>query len=91
MEVIFDGSARMSLERLSEFLLWCIGLNAVLLVLWFAAWVFGGERIHRLHTRWFRLDRAAYDAAVFQLLGLYKVGLWLFFIIPWIAVQAIRS
>lgn len=80
----------MSIDRLSGFLLWCNGLHVSVLALWWLAWTLAADRIHRLHSRWFRLERADYDAALFRLLGTYKIGVWLFFIIPWIALQAIR-
>lgn len=81
----------MTLDLLSTVLLLCIAINYAVLLAWFTAWAFAGDAIHRLHSRWFRVERATYDAATFLLLGSYKLGIWLFFVVPWIALQVASS
>lgn len=77
----------MTLDQFQSFLLCAAGLNYAALLLAFAAWVFAGEALYRLHARWFRIDRARYDATAYLVFGLYKLGIWLLFLVPWLALR----
>ena len=72
---------------LAPFLLWCALLNYGVLLIGFVAWTAWGEPLYRMHARWFRLDRAQVDFAVYLMLGLYKLAIWLLFVVPWIALR----
>jgi hypothetical protein len=72
---------------LAPFLLWCALLNYGVLLVVFIAWKAFGDPLYRLHARWFRLDRAQADFAVYLMLGLYKLAIWLLFLVPWIALR----
>lgn len=74
---------------LGPFLLWCALLNYAVLLLAFIAWVGWGDALYRLHARWFRLERAQCDAALYMMLGLYKLAIWLLFLVPWIALRVV--
>lgn len=81
----------MSAETLSSVLLAGIAINLAVMLVWFGAWTFAGDSIYRMHTRWFRIERSTYDAITFVLLGGYKIGTWLFFVVPWIALQMVSA
>lgn len=81
----------MTLAQLQSFLLWGAALNYAVLLLAFAAWTLAGDALYRLHARWFPIERAQCHAAVYLMLGLYKLGIWLLFVTPWIAVCIVRS
>ena len=70
-----------SLE-LQSLLLWSAALHYALLVVSFLAWRAAAPALFRVHARWFGLDRARYDALAFLILGLWKLGIWLFFLVP---------
>ncbi|WP_211327672.1 DUF6868 family protein [Solilutibacter pythonis] len=75
------------LEILRRFLGLCVlGHYAVLLV-WFGVFVFVGDGLYRLHARWFRLGREAFDALHYGGLAAYKIGVLLFFFVPWFALR----
>jgi hypothetical protein len=81
----------MTLDQLQAFLLWGAALNYVALLVTFATWVLAGDAICRIHARWFALDRAQCHRSVYLMLGVYKLGIWLFFVVPWLALLIVRS
>ena len=81
----------MSMAQLQSFLLWGAVLNYAVLLLAFVAWVLAGDALYRLHARWFPIERAQCHAAVYLMLGLYKLGIWLLFVTPCIALYIVRS
>jgi hypothetical protein len=81
----------MTLEQLQSFLLWGAVLNYAVLLVAFASWVFAGDALYRLHTRWFAIDRAQCHRSVYLMLGVYKLGTWLFFVVPWLALLIVRG
>lgn len=81
----------MTISQLQSFLLWGAGLNYATLLVAFAVWASAGDSLYRLHARWFRIERAQCDAAVYLMLGLYKLGIWLLFVIPWIALCIVQN
>ena len=81
----------MTLAHLQSFLLWAAALNYALMILVFLAWIVAGDSLYRLHTRWFAIDRAHCDIAIYLMLGFYKIVTWVFFIVPWIVLCILRS
>ena len=76
---------------LGPFLLWCALVNYVVLLLGFFAWVGWGDALYRLHAHWFHLERAQCDVAIYLMLGLYKLAIWLLFLAPWIALHLMHA
>lgn len=81
----------MTLPQLQSFLLLGAALNYAILLLGFLAWVLIGDALCRLHARWFALDRAQIHQAAYLLFGAYKLAIWLFFIVPWLALYLLRQ
>ena len=80
-----------TLSQVQSFLLWGAGLNYLVLIIGFLAWIWAGDALYRLHSRWFDIDRATCNAAAYVLLGLYKLGTWMFFVVPWLVLCILRS
>ena len=76
----------MTQPELQSFLLWGAGLNYALLIVFFFAWVWAGDAIYRLHSRWFDLDRRTVDALAYLMMGLFKLAIWMFFFVPWLVL-----
>jgi hypothetical protein len=68
----------MDLIELKNFLLWNLGFNYLILLIWFGAFVFARDAIFRLHSRWFALDRAQFDLIHYAAMAIYKIGILLF-------------
>jgi hypothetical protein len=75
------------MAQLQSFLLWSALLNYGVLLVVALLWIAWGQALYRLHARWFHLDRAQCDFAVYLMLGLYKLAIWLLFLVPWLALR----
>jgi hypothetical protein len=73
-----------------SFLLWCAIINYGILLLSFIGFAKAHEAIYGLHRRWFDLPKAQFDAIVYVLLGLYKLGIWFFLIVPCLVMYLIH-
>ena len=71
---------------LKHVLLWCVGLNYVVLLAWFGAFVFAHDWMYGMHTRWFKLSVETFDAIHYAGLSVYKVGIILFSLVPLVAI-----
>jgi hypothetical protein len=76
----------MNVELAKSVLLWCLVINYVILLLWFLVFCLAHEWMYRLHTRWFNLSRERFDFAHYLGMSVYKVGVLLFNLAPYIAL-----
>ena len=76
----------MDAARLVRVLLFCAGLNYLVLILWFAAFLAAKEWLYRLHTHWFHLSADAFDALHYGGMAIYKIGILLLNVAPLIAI-----
>jgi len=76
----------MSIEVVRNALLWCAVINYGLLLAWFLLLVLLRGWMHRLWGRWFRLSAEQFDAINFAGMALYKVGILLFNLVPYLAL-----
>ena len=76
----------MMTEHAVRVLLWCTGINYIVLLVWFAAFVFGHDMMFRLHTRWFKLSPERFDAIHYASMAVYKVLVLVFNMVPLLAL-----
>jgi hypothetical protein len=79
----------MSIEIARSTLLWSAVINYGVLLVWFVVYVFRYEWLHRLSGRWFRVTREQFDAFNFAGIALYKLGIILFNLVPYIALRIV--
>lgn len=79
----------MSMEMARNALLWCAVLNYGLVVVWFWLYVLAREWLYRLWGRWFRLTAEQLDTINFAGIVLYKVGILLFNLVPYVALRIV--
>lgn len=79
----------MNAHNLSQFLLWCTALNYAVLTVWFLAFMLGHDAMYRLHGLWFKLSREQFDAIHYASMAVYKVGVLLLNLVPYVALQAL--
>ena len=77
----------MSLELVRAFFLWCTVINYGVLLVWLLAFVFAHDWIHRFHGRWFRLSRDQFDALHYAGMSIFKIGIMLFCLVPFIVLS----
>lgn len=80
----------MNVQQLHEFLLWSTVLHYAILFLWFGVFVMARGGLHRLHGRWFDLSPSAFDAVHYAGMGLYKLLIAVFSLVPLIALTLMR-
>lgn len=71
----------------SRFLLWCLGFNYLVLMLWFALFCGLHDSLYRLHARWFRISMERFDVVHYAGMAAYKIGILLFNLVPWLALR----
>ena len=78
----------MTLPELSAFLGWCAVINIGLLCLTAAPVMLAGDRLSALHHRLFGVDRAEMRRLYIWAISIWKILLWVFVLVPWLALQA---
>lgn len=76
----------MNIETLQSLLGWSAVVNMGLLLYWWAMFVWAHEWIYRLHSRWFLISRQQFDAIHYGGMGLYKLFILFFNVIPWLLI-----
>ena len=77
----------MSVAQARDFLLCCAVINYAVLFVWFGAFVFAHDWMVRLHTRWFKISPAQLDAVHYGGMAVYKIGILLLNLVPYIALR----
>ena len=80
----------MNLDQISDFLLACLLLNYVILLWWFAVFSLAHDWLYQLHGRWFELTPEQFDALHYGGMTLYKIGVLLLNLVPWLALQMLH-
>lgn len=76
----------MTTNEMKEVLLWCVGINYGVLLVWFGVFVYAHEWMYRLHTRWFKLSVETFDALHYAGVSIYKIGIILLNLVPLVAL-----
>ena len=76
----------MTTTSITEFLLWCVGINYGFLLLWFVGFAFAHDWMYRLHRRWFRLSVETFDAIHYAGMAAYKLAILLLNLAPLLAL-----
>ncbi len=81
----------MDIAMLTRFFMWCTILNVALLVLsvLVVAFGFGSDFVYRIHCTWFPMPRDTFNSVLYLLIGIYKIFVFVFNIVPWIALTII--
>jgi hypothetical protein len=80
----------MSIEMARGFFLWCSVINYAVLLLWAVPVMFWRDGLYRLWGRWFRLSPEQFDMLNIGGITLYNLGIFLFNIVPCIALYLVR-
>ena len=80
----------MNIEMLSQFFLWCsiINLGASLLV--FIVVTIGKKKVYKIHSKLFNVSEEKAAEAIYSSMINYKTIIFVFNIIPYIAIQIIK-
>jgi hypothetical protein len=81
----------MELETLRAALGWCTLINLGLLIWWFLCLVLARDLIYRVHTRFFEVSRHEFNLMHYAGMGLFKIGIMLLNLGPYIALRIVGT
>jgi len=70
------------MHEIKQLLLWSLGINYAILLIWLGVFTNAHGWIYRLHTRWFKLTVDTFDAIHYAGMAVYKIGVILFILVP---------
>ena len=76
----------MNIDIVRTVLLWCAVINYALLLCWFLFFIFAHDWMFRFYGRWFRMPMEQFDAIHYAVMAIYKIGIILFNIVPYVAL-----
>lgn len=79
----------MTIEVTRNFLLWCTVIDYGVLLVWFLVFVFAHDWMLRIHGRWFRLSPDQFDALHYAGMSIFKIGIILFNLVPFVVLSII--
>jgi hypothetical protein len=79
----------MSIELTRNFLLWCTVINYGILLVWFLVFTLAHDWMRSLHGRWFRLSDEQFDALHYVGMAIYKIGILLLNLAPFLVLSII--
>ena len=79
----------MNIEAVRDFFLWCTVINFGVLLLWFLLFIAAHDWMRKLHRRWFRLSVKNFDAIHYAAMAIYKIGILLFNLVPYIVLRIV--
>lgn len=79
----------MDVQMLTRFFMWCTILNVSLLIVSFVMLVAAGDLVYKMHGKLFAMPRETFNAVIYSWMGLYKVLLIVFNLMPWLALAII--
>jgi hypothetical protein len=79
----------MSIDVARNFFLWCAVINYLVLMVWFLLIVSPHQWLYRLWGKWFPLTAEQFDVINFAGIVLYKLGILLFNLVPYVALRIV--
>jgi len=79
----------MDIQTLESFFMWCTIVNGSIYLLWVLFFLFAPNFVYRVQSRWFPIPRETYNVIIYSFLGLFKVILIVFNIVPYVALRII--
>ncbi len=79
----------MELAEIRAFFAWCSVINIALLLWWGIFMLFAHDFTYRIHCRWFKISVEKFDAIHYSGLAFFKVGVFMFNLVPYFALRII--
>lgn len=76
----------MNIVIVRDFLLWCTIINYCVILIWFLFFMLAHNGMYSLHSRWFRLTVEQFDFIHYSGMAIYKIGILLFNLTPYVAL-----
>jgi len=79
----------MNIQLLKRFFLWCTIINVALLTLSTLICIYAPDWLYSMHGNWFSIPRETLNIIMYSYLGLFKIFIYIFNIVPLIALLII--
>ena len=76
----------MDTATMQAFFMWSTIINVALLAVSFVICAAARDWIYSVHSRWFPISREAFHVAIYSFLGLYKILILMFNVVPYVAL-----
>jgi hypothetical protein len=80
----------MSIDMVRKVLLWCAVINYGILLAWFWFFILAHDWLYLFHSRWFHLSVEQFDMLHYAGMSVFKLGILLLNVVPWIALHIAR-
>ncbi len=79
----------MDIPAIRAFFMWCTIMNGGLLILSSLIFACAGDWVYRMHSRWFPISKDAFNVAIYSGIGLFKIAVIVFNLVPYLALAII--
>ncbi len=79
----------MDIQTVRSFFMWCTIINGGLLLFSFLTCAYAKDWVYRMHGNWFPMSRETFDVVIYCFIGIMKVIVLMFNLIPYIALGII--
>ena len=79
----------MDINTLEQFLFWCMIINLLLMTVSLVLVTAMRPMVVKIHSKMFSVPEDYVDKAIYAFLGVYKLLVFVFVIVPWIVVKFI--
>ena len=76
----------MTISEIREVLGWCSLINVVLMTISFLLLSSARGWVYKMHSKWFPITEPQFNMAIYCFFGLYEVLVFVFNIVPWVAL-----
>lgn len=77
----------MDLLQIQKFLMICSIINIVLGIIMFVVVSKMREKIYKIHYKFFPITKSQFNTIIYGLMAFYKIQVFVFNIVPWIAIS----
>jgi hypothetical protein len=81
----------MTVEIIRDVLAWCSVINMGLLLFWVLWLKLAHDFVYRIHGKWFKLPVERFDAIHYAGMLFFKICIFLFNIVPYLALRIVGS
>ncbi len=81
----------MNIQTLTAFFKWCTIINVALFVLPAIIFIAAPDIIYNWHGQLFHMPRETFDVVLYSFLGLYKIVILVFNLVPYVALRIVGS
>jgi hypothetical protein len=79
----------MSVDAVRAFFMWCTIINGSLFILAFLITAYAGDWVYRMNSVWYRMPRETFNVVIYCFIGLFKLFLLMFNVVPFLALLII--